>query len=265
MKIGIAILAVACFGFAVALVLLKHQAEAQQAASTSTILDFSNQIVKANVHIEDLNQENLNLSNDLATNRQVSLAVSNQLAATANTLANTLATTTISLQTAEQQITNLNGRISDLETQNQVLDQRANSLSNTIVTLDREISFTQAKLAASETNNAFLNTQLQGLIAERKALQDKFNDLVVVRAQARKLRDDMIVEQRLAWMRAGIDPNKPLKGGQLLMQHTPSASMAATAAGSPSYNLNVEVGSDGSVHVIAPPTKAPAATNAPSN
>src|ERR1039457_3686241 len=108
-KIGFAILAVACIGFAVALVVLKHQADAQQAASNGTILDFSNQIVKAKINLEDLNQANLNLSNDLATNRQMSLALSNQLAETAGTLA----TTTVWLQGAEQQITNLNDRRSE--------------------------------------------------------------------------------------------------------------------------------------------------------
>ena len=155
--------------------------------------------------------------------------------------------------------TNLNGRIADLEAQNQVLDQRANSLSNAITALNTQISLTQAKLATSETNNAFLNTQLQGLIAERKALEDKFNDLEVMRKQVRKLQDDAFMARRLAWMRAGIDPTKPLKGGQLLMQRPPhAATNAAPAAGSPLYNLNVEVGSDGSVHVIPPLTNAPA-------
>jgi len=43
----------------------------------------------------------------------------------------------------------------------------------------------------------------------------------------------------------------------LLMQRPPSATNAAPA-GSPLYNLNVEVGSDGSVNVIPPPTNAPA-------
>jgi uncharacterized protein involved in exopolysaccharide biosynthesis len=256
-KIGVAILAVACCGFAVALVVLKRQAEAQHTASARTISDFSNQIVKANVSIMDLNQVNVNLSNDLASARQTSLVLSNQLTETTNTLATTTASLQGALQGAQQQITNLNVQITDLEAQNQVLDQRAISLSNTIAALDRQISFTQAKLAASETNNAFLNTQLQGLIAERKELQDKFNDLAVVRAQARKLRDDALIARRLAWMRAGIDPTKPMKGGQWLMQRPPSAAKAAPGAGSPLYNLNVEVGSDGSVHVIPPPTNAP--------
>lgn len=253
-KIAIAILTAACFGLVVALVALKHQAEAQQTASASTISDFSNQIVKANVSIEDLNQVNLNLRNDLATNRQMSLVLSNQLSETADTLA----TTTASLQNAQQQVTNLNERVSDLEAQNQVLDQRANSLSNMITALDAQIRFTQTKLAASETNNAFLDSELKRQITERAELERRFNDLTEVRTQFRKLRDEMAISQRLVWMHAGIDLTKPLKGGQLLMQRPPSAAKTAPAAGgSPSYNLNVEVGSDGSVHVIPPLTNAP--------
>lgn len=260
-KIGIAILAVACFGFAIALVVIKHQADTQQATDASTILDFSNQIVKANVSIEDLNQANLNLSSDLATNREMSLALSNQLVQTVGTLA----TTTASLQDAEQQVTNLNVRITDLESQNQALDQRANTLSNTIAALNTQISLTQAQLASSETNNAFLSSELKRQIAQRAELEHKFNDLAEVRTQVRKLRDDLLVARRLAWIQAGIDPTKPLKGGQLLMQRSTPSTKTATAAGTPAYNLNVEVGSDGSVHVISPATNAPAATNPPSN
>ena len=260
-KIVIAILAVASLGLAVALVVFKHHADAQQTETANTIVDFSNQIVKANVNIEDLNQANLNLSNDLATNREMSLTLSNQLAEAAGSLA----ATTVSLQNAQQQITNLNERITDLEAQNQALDQRASSLSNTIAALDTQITFTQAKLAASETNNTFLDSELKRQIAQRAELEHKFNDLAEVRAQVRKLRDDLLIARRLEWMREGIDPTKPLKGGQLLMMRPPPATNAAPAAGSPLYNLNVEVGSDGSVHVIPALTNAPAATNPPSN
>jgi predicted RNase H-like nuclease (RuvC/YqgF family) len=252
-KIVIAVLAVASLGLAVALVVFKHHADAQQTESANTIIDFSNQIVKANVNIEDLNQANLNLSNDLATNREMSLTLSNQLAEAAGSLA----ATTASLQNAQQQITNLNERITDLEAQNQALDQRASSLSNTIAALDTQIAFTQMKLASSETNNAFLDGELKRQIAQKAELEHKFNDLAEVRTQVRKLRDDLLIARRLAWMRAGIDPTKPLKGGQLLMQRPPPATNAAPAAGSQLYNLNVEVGSDGSVHVIPPLTNAP--------
>ena len=252
-KIAVAILAVACLGFAVALVALKHQADAQQAANAGTINEFSNQIVKNNISIEDLNQANLNLRSDLTTNREMSLTLSNQLVETVGALASTAS----SLQSAQQQITNLNTRIGDLEAQNLVLDQRASSLSNTIASLDTQITFTQMKLAASQTNNEFLNNELKQQVAQRAELEHKFNDLAEVRAQVRKLRDDLFIARRLEWMREGIDPTKPLKGGQLLMQRPPPAANAASAPGSPSYNLNVEVGSDGSVHVTPPPTNAP--------
>jgi len=258
-KIGIAILAVVCVGFAVALVVLKHQADVQQRDNASTILDFSNQIVKANVSIEDLNQANLNLASDLATNREVSLALSNQLVETVGTLA----TTTASLQSAQEEITNLNEHIADLEAQNQVLDQRASSLSNTIASLDTQITFTQMKLAASETNNTFLDSELKQQVEQKAELERKFNDLDEVRAQVRKLRDDLLAARRLEWMREGIDPNKQIKGGQLLMQRPPSATNSSSAGGSSQYNLNVEVGSDGSVHVIPPLTNSSSATNAP--
>lgn len=251
-KIAVAILAVACLGFAVALVVLKRQADAQQGTNASTISEFSNQIVQATAHIRDLDQVNLSLNSDLATNRETSLSLSNQLAETVGTLASTAS----SLQSAQQQITNLNTRIADLEAQNLVLDQRASSLSNTIASLDTQITFTQMKLAASQTNNEFLNNELKQQVAQRAELERKFNDLVEVRAQVKKLRDDLFIARRLEWMREGVDPTKLLKGGQLLMQRAP-ATNAAHAASSSSFNLNVEVGSDGSVHVIPPLTNAP--------
>jgi len=264
-KTGIAILAVACIGLAVALVVFKHQADAQQTASANTIGEFSNQITEATARIEDLDQRNLILSNNLATTRQTSLTVSNQLSEQLTETAGTLAATAASLQGAQQQISNLNERVSsldesnaDLEAQNQALDQRASLLSKTIADMDAQISLTRAKLATSETNNAFLDAELKRQIAERDELQRKFDDLTVVRTQLRKLQSELLISRRLEWMREGTDPTKPMKGGQLLMMRSPPVNPAAPAAGAPLYNLNVEVGSDGSVHVIPPLTNAPA-------
>ncbi len=255
-KIGIALLVVACAALAVALVTLKQKADAQRQQSDSTIVEISNKVTQAGLQIDELKQANVNLNADLASSRAASLTFSNQVIATSNTLATALAGTEASLQGAQQQITNLNTHIADLEAQNQVLDQRANSLSNTIASLNTQIASTQQQLATSKTNNAFLARQLQQLMAEKKKLEDQFNDLAEVRAQVRKLRTDIFVAQRLEWMRQGMDPTKQMKGGQLLMQRTLPVPGAATS--SSQYNLNVEVGSDGSVRVIPPPTNAPA-------
>ena len=255
-KIGTVILFVACVGLAIALIVLKAQSDARQRKDADTILEFSNQLDEANININDLHQTNLKLNNDIDTNRLVLGDLTNQL----NDVSNSLASAAASLQDAQQQVTNLNLRVSDLEAQNQVLGQRAAALSNNIAALNTQIAMTEMKLATSETNDAFLENELKRQVAEKAELEHKFNDLEEVRAQVRKLRDDMLAARRLAWIREGIDPTKPKKGGQLLMQRPPPAA----AAPSPYGSLNVEVGSDGSVHVIPPLTNSAApATNAP--
>jgi len=247
-KLGIVILAVACGGLAIALFATKKAADERLKTDAYAILDFSNQLVAATANLDGLRQDNLKLTNDLAGSRQEALTFSNQFTQTSGTLASTKA----SLQGAQNQI-------ASLETRNQVLDQRAAALTNAIASLNAQIADTQQKLAGSETNDAFLEKELQRQTAAKAELESKFNNLSMVRAQVKKLRDDLIVTRRLQWMREGSDPGSQQKGAQLLMQRTASA-----PAQSPHYDLNVEVGSDGSIHVIPLPASAPAtATNLP--
>jgi hypothetical protein len=256
-KIGIVILAAACAGLLIALIVTKKSADEQQRNSTSAILDLSNQLDKASVKLNDLSQVNLTLNNDLATNRQEADTLSNNLTEASDALASTKA----SLQTAQDQITNLNSRITDLETQNQELDRRAAELTNTIALLGAQISDTQQKLADSTTNNVFLTQELRRQMDEKAELERKFNTLTVVRNQVKKLRDDLLSARRLQWMREGTDPTIQLKGAQLLMQRPASAAVPPTLPSH--YDLNVEVGSDGSVHLIPPLTNSPTMTTNP--
>jgi chromosome segregation ATPase len=251
LKIGIVILAVVCVGLLIALVATKKAADELQKADEDHILDFSNQLVAAHTSLDDLSQVNLLLTNDLATSHQALADASNNLAETSSVLADTKA----SLEGAQDQITNLNSRITDLEAQNKTLDDRASALAGTIQTLDSQIAATQAQLASSETNNAFLTAELQKQMAQRAELEHKFNDIDIVRAQVKKLRDEAFVARRLEWMNDGTSPGTQPKGAQLLMQHTTTAS--ANTAHSSQYDLNVEVGSDGSIHVIPPATNSP--------
>jgi chromosome segregation ATPase len=209
-------------------------------------------LTTATANLDELRQVNLMLTNDLASSRQEALTFSNQFTEASGTLADTKA----SLQNAQYQINNLNSRIAGLEAQNRVFDQRTTALTNAIAGLNAQIAGTQKKLAGAETNNAFLQKELQRQTAARAELESKFNNLSTVRAQVKKLRDELFVARRLEWMREGTDPGSQQKGGQLLMQRTASTN----AARLPHYNLNVEVSSDGSIHVIPSPTNAPAAT-----
>jgi chromosome segregation ATPase len=250
-KLGIVILAVACGGLAIALFATKKAADERLKTDAYAILDFSNQLVAATANLDELRQVNLMLTNDLAGSRQESLTFSNQFTEASGTLASTK----VSLQSAQDQIASLNSRIAGLETRNQVLDQRAAALTNAIASLNAQIADTQQKLAGSETNNAFLEKELQRQTAAKTELESKFNNLSTVRTQVKKLKDDLLIARRLQWMRERSEPGSQQKGAQLLMQRTASA-----PARPPHYDLNVEVSSDGSIHVIPLPANAPATT-----
>ena len=263
-KIAIIVLAVTCIGLGIALFTIKKQADEQQAKDAATISDLSGQVVNAKKQIDELGQVNIVLTNDLAISRQQLAQLSNSLTSAAATLA----ATQTSLASAQNQITNLNTHISDLEVQNKVLDQRAGELTNTLALLTASIEKTQNQLAIAETNRAFVEQELQKQLAKKAELEHKFNDLDALRAQVRKLRDEMFVARRLQLMK---NDNGNKKGAELLIQRdakfvnvpisapAPTTTNASAPAASkrpttqaPSYDLNVEVGSDGSVKVIPP-------------
>ena len=110
-KIIIVILAVACLGLVIGLLAVKKQGEEQHTTDANSITDLSNQVVNANLKINDLNQVNLTYSNDLAVSQQQAAQLSNNLAAADSAIAESKA----ALASAQEQITNLNTRISDLE------------------------------------------------------------------------------------------------------------------------------------------------------
>jgi len=243
-RLGVTILVVICAGMALALLLEKNRADKQLKEDADSISDFSNQLASANLNLDGLRQ----VTNDLVDARQTLTVLSNQYVATSVSLSNTAT----ALKTAQDQI-------ADLESQNQALDQQVVGMTNTIDNLSSQIAATQLKLVEAETNDAFLESELKRQVAERAELERKFNNLATVRAQVRKLRDDLLIARRLEWMRAGTDPSQQHKGAQLLMARAPAANRAVGPA---HYDLNVEVNSDGSVQVVPTTTNVPAATGA---
>jgi chromosome segregation ATPase len=132
-------------------------------------------------------------------------------------------------------------------------------LTNRIAALNGQINDTLRQLADSKTNNAYLEKQLQQLIEAKAELEHKFNTLADVRAQVKKLRDDLYTARRLEWMKEGTDV--PIKGAQLLVRLRDRN--MAPAAPDTNYGLRVEIGSDGSVRALPLNTNAAPATNLP--
>ena len=245
-KVVIIILAVACLGLLIGLLVSRNQAEEQHKTDLSLTEDFSNRVDTANHRVEELNQVNLALSNDLSSAQQQLTNGLEEVAQLSNSLANanaTIAETKAALIGAQEMATNLNVRIVDLEAQNKVLDEQANSLSNLLAKLTLEIEDTRNQLAITRTNAVFLQGELQKQLAQKAELEHKFNDLDELRIQVKKVKDERWYARR-ALLKYDND-NK--KGGELLMSRSTS-----TARHSSDFDLNVEVHSDGSVRVIPP-------------
>ncbi len=261
-KTGLVVLSVACLALVILLFVHRKQAAEQKLADTQTILNISNQWTDTSLKLEEQKQVNVSLLKDLDRTNAYIASLTNSLTETTASLAKTaddLEAARKSVKAAEDEIAKRDVRISELEAQNLNLDKRAGELTNAIASLNVKIAETQRKLSTAEGDKAFLEKELQRLMGEKADLEKKFNDLEVLRAQVKRLKEELVVARRLDWIRKGLWGGTDVKGAELLMQK-PGAS--AAAADTNRYNLNVEVGSDGSVHVIPPLTNRPA-TNPP--
>jgi chromosome segregation ATPase len=194
-----------------ALFLTKRSNDAQMDANATTIADFSNRLDSAQVQLTARNGDLLILSNNFAT---AALECSNRLT-----------TAQASLAFQSEQITNLNQQLTAAAAENQTLDRHAMDLTNQLATLTQNLDQTKASL--TQTNDALvqagkdyvlLENRFHRDVAQRVMAERRFNNLVEVQAQAQKL------------MKAGAP------------WITPQSVYA---------DLNVEVSSNGVVHVIA--------------
>ena len=249
-KVVIIVLAVACAGLVMAILATKKQADVQHTEDVKTIEVFSNEVITVTKHLDELGQVNLTLSNALTVAQAELLLEGEKLTELSNSLAaatSTLADTRNSLAGAQELVTNLNARITDLEAQNKDLDEQASILSNKLAQLTVEIENTKNLLAISTTNNVYLRGELQKQLAQKAELEHKFNDLDELRAQVRKMKDEMFIARRVQLMKYDTGGKK---GAALLSSHsTPTPIQTHTVS---TYDLNVEIGSDGTVRVIPP-------------
>jgi len=230
------ILILACAGLVIALVVTQKHIDQQRREKDAAIAEFSNEVVAANDELNDLRQVNLTLTNDLNSSREQLVVLSNQVLTMSDTLSN-----------SDNQLKAAQDQISALQAQNQSLDQQAEELTNTINDLSAKIVAAQAQLADSEKNGTFMQSQLKDEQARYDELQAKFNNLQAVRAQAKKLHNEIVVARRLQWIREGTQPGSNVKPATMLMARSWPTNQLAPAN---HYNLSVEVDSSGAVHIV---------------
>jgi chromosome segregation ATPase len=243
---GTIVLALLCFGLIVALIWSQKRAAGQKRADSDSIGSYSNKWVETSTSLEQQRQVNTSLEGDLKKERDSVVELTNAFLQVSSNLDKSDA----ALKATQDEVARRGARIADLESQNLALDQGALDLNSAITNLSSQIDDTRRKLASSEGDKAFLEKELQRLLSERADLERQFNDISVLRAQVRKLKEEMNVSRRLEWMRKGLFARADQKGAEDLMLK--SAAGTNRASREPSYDLNVEVSADGSVKVIPP-------------
>jgi len=87
------------------------------------------------------------------------------------------------------QITKLNRQIAELEPQIPALTQRIADLTNQVASLTKQNALTEATLAEANKNYSLLENRLQRDVAEREVVERKFNNLFELQTQMQKLKE----------------------------------------------------------------------------
>lgn len=177
-------LALACIVLVISLIVVKNGDKTQHDSDANSIADFSNQVISARSEIATRDATILTFSNSLDETRSSSSALSNRLIEAESTVAQDI-----------QQITNLNQQVADAKLENQTLDNHLVELTNQIAGLAKQITTTTASLAQTNSDLAqaykdygLLENRFRIDVAERVVTQRKFNNLQALQAQIQKLK-----------------------------------------------------------------------------
>jgi len=204
-------LALACTVLVVSLIVMKRGDNAQHENDAGAIADFSNQLDSAQIQIATCKGTILVFSNSLDESRSASLTFSNHLIE---------AESAIVLYT--EQITNLKRQAAEVESENQTLGQtlgrRVMDLTNQVAGLAMQIASTGTNLDQANKDYALLENRLRRDVAERIVVERKFKNLTELRGQI--------------WY----------------LEQNPAAAISAESIYA---DLDVEVKSNGTLHVIS--------------
>ena len=258
-NIVIALLVIASVALGISL-LRRHQLAVQQhALDTDRNLSLSNSLSQTRTKLDEQVVVNQSLETNLAERVSEVGLFSKKLADVATTLARTEAKAEADSKTAQEALAQRDAKISELEGKNDDMLKKMDELNTSITGLESQITTTEKKLAASEGDRAFLLKELKRLQAEKAELEKQFNDLVALREQVRKLKDELSIARRLDWIRRGLYGSASEKKGAELLQSRPTPPPATKT----NFNLDVEIKRDGGAKINSPePPPAPAKPDA---
>jgi len=209
------VLSAVSVGLLAVLFVTKHGDNAQIEAGNTSLADCSNRLDTAQSQLAARDASIVALNNSLAETSAAALASSNLLADAQGKirLQNELMTG------LNRQLDGVKKEKADLDTQIAGLTAQITSVSNQLAATQSSLTQTNSALVQSRQDYAALENKFRRDVAERTVAERRFNNLIEVQAQEKKL-----MKSGAAWV-------------------TPESIYAG---------LNVEVLSNGTVHVIAP-------------
>lgn len=263
-RIIIIALVLVCVFLGVALIKVSKEGEVKIVEKIKKVTEVSNEVTKVSEDLVEQRQVNSLLTNSLAQERKAVTELTQDKARLVGDLQRVTGerddarsevervklAAAEAAKVAQQEIERHTAKIAQLEKDQEMLVKTMEGLTNQIAMLTIKIAETEKKLAAADGQNDFLLKELNRLRAEKAELERQFNDLLIVKEQAKKLTEEHHVALRLEWMRKGL--YQEMKGAERLMQPRPKPSLQST-----NFNLDVELRREGAP-VIKTSTNAPA-------
>ena len=255
-KAPVILLIVLCIGLAVGLVLRHNKALDEQKAATAQRDELMEKLNAAEAREAALRTTNITLHADRESTRATLDQTTAQLGQTRELLQRTQASVeaaTAALKEKEVELSRRDSRITELEGQNTALDRQAGEMRGAITVLEGQITDTQKRLETAEVDRDILIEELHRLQTEKAEMERRLQDVVALKEQIVKLRDQLSLARQLENIRRSLYGAEPLKSGEAL----PRGMQPSRAAGA--RDLEVEIRRDGSATVITVPTNAPPA------
>ena len=255
-KVAIIVLVIVAIGFGIALVKLDQTIDQERATAATYKANWgnsSNEAVALRGEVNESKTVNMTLETNLNQRFAVLTTLSNDLFSTILSLEKTRTDAKNASILSAAEIAKREEQIGKLTSDRDDLSKEVTDLKGAITKLDSQIQETQRKLDSSEGERSFLVKELARLQKEKAELEKQFNDLVVLREQVKKLKDQLSAAKRLEWLRLGIYERRDMKGGQLLMQ-----GIRPKAPATNDTSLKVDLKQSGEVKVQGGTTNAPA-------
>lgn len=248
-KAPVVILIMLCLALLAALVIRHNKAVNEKRTDQQKILQLSNEWATARARLDDLEAVNATLRSDRDTTKASLDRASSQLTQVRETLTQTeqkVAEATKILEEKTAALARLEARAKQLETENAGLEQQATDMRQAIGQLEGQINDTRKRLANAEGDRDYLLGELLRLQSEKATLERRLNDVVALREQIAKIREDLALSRRLENLRKNLYGADTRKGGEVLQRGVRREGEIRIP------DLDVEVRRDGSSTITTP-------------